>query len=135
MPKECPLRQPLGSLASAVAVAALPMSAAVMTPAEKLPEASRRTSAPGVLVLVAALVSTVAALMFAAIAPPTVHTLGLGKVPQRSPPAGPLGGAFPAAPVTEIFQAPEAPVPVGVTGVYPSAEITSADCSVSQPGG
>src|ERR1700722_4719296 len=93
-----------GRLASALAVLALPASAAVTTPAVKLPEESRRTMAVAVLMLVAAFASCSAACRLAAVDPPTVAIVGLGYVPPRSPPAAPTGEPLPACPVMEMFQ-------------------------------
>ena len=63
----------------------LPVSAAVMVPALKLPDPSRRTIALAVFAFVAAFASTAPAATFAAVCPPTFATLGEAAVPDRSP--------------------------------------------------
>lgn len=63
----------LSTLSEALPVT-LPIKAAVIVPAEKLPEASRLTIVLAVLALVAALAATVAVATLAAVWPPTVLT-------------------------------------------------------------
>ena len=71
----------------------LPVRLAVILPALKLPEASRLTKVDAVLPAVAALAASSALWMAAADELPTVATVGLGKLPDRSPPADPTGEA------------------------------------------
>jgi len=84
VPVTSPAKLPL-KLVDVVAVVALPLSAAVIVPAEKLPEASRLTMVLAVLALVAALAAVVAEATFAAVCPPTVDTTVALCVPVTSP--------------------------------------------------
>jgi hypothetical protein len=77
-----------------------PVRLAVMVPAEKLPEASRLTMVEAVLALVAAVVSLTEVAILAAVLDPTVATVGLGKLPLKSPPAAPVG----AIPETQCYE-------------------------------
>jgi len=79
-----PAKVPL-KLVAELAVVALPLSAAVIVPAEKLPEASRLTMVFAVLALVAALAAVVADATLAAVCPPTVATTVAPCVPVTSP--------------------------------------------------
>ena len=79
VPVTSPASEPEKLLADAAVVAlvaevALPDKLAVIVPAEKLPEASRFTSALGVFALVAALAALAAPATLAADCPPTLET-------------------------------------------------------------
>lgn len=94
---------PLAMATVLVTLVVLPLSDPVMIPAEKLPEASRPTMRDAVLVEVALLAAFAPLPILNAVTPPTWETVGLGKVPERSPPALPVG----ARPdVQERFPAP-----------------------------
>ena len=62
-----------------------PVRFAVIMPAAKSPLASRFTIVLGVLSVVAALADNYAVLIFAAVDPPTVNTVGKSAVPPKSP--------------------------------------------------
>jgi hypothetical protein len=75
----------LVALPAVVATAALPLRFAVIVPAMKLPDASRRTIAFGVLLFVAPLAALTPAATFAAVTPPTDVTVVAPWVPAMSP--------------------------------------------------
>ena len=63
----------------------LPVNAAVMIPAAKLPLASLLTIVLTVFASVAVLAKIVAVLIAAAVEPPTVATVGEAAIPAKSP--------------------------------------------------
>lgn len=89
----------------------LPVRLAVILPALKLPEASRFTIVEAVLALVAAAVSLTEVAIDVDVFPPTVETVGPGKLPVRSPLAAPVG----ATPETQL----RVPVPL-VESTWPA---------------
>ncbi len=109
-----------------VAVVAFPSKLPVISPAIKLPLASRLTIVPAVLASVAALARIVAAFTFDAVDPPTVETTVAPCVPVTSPASDPLKLVAVPAVVAVIAEVAVVAFPSKSPVILPAAKLPPA---------